>query len=172
VIKIKNSGADAVFVYLNEEESARLLREVKKQGVALPLIGETTLLGQKVIDLAGDAANGAKGHVGLSVDAPIPALQEFGRKFEAKYKYKPDHNGIKGYIALWMVKAAADKAGKLDKKAITEAMHGLTISPKTHPGILLEVTIDKNGDPDRESFLAEIVGGKQVINTVLPKLAN
>ena len=172
VIKIKGSGADAVFVYLNEEESARLLREVKKQGVALPLIGETTLLGQKVIDLAGDAANGAKGHVGLSVDAPVPALQEFGKKFEAKYRYKPDHNGIKGYMALWMVKAAADKAGKLDKKAITEALHGLTISPKTHPGILLEVTYDKNGDPDRESFLAEIVNGKQVINTVLPRLAN
>ena len=48
------------------------------------MIGETTLLGQKVIDLAGDAANGVKGHVGLSVDAPMPALQEFGKKFQAQ----------------------------------------------------------------------------------------
>ena len=46
VIKVKGANADAVFVYLNEEESARFLREAKKQGLNKPLIGETTLLGQ------------------------------------------------------------------------------------------------------------------------------
>jgi branched-chain amino acid transport system substrate-binding protein len=38
VIKVKQSGGDAVFVYSNEEESARLLRELKKQGYNLSLI--------------------------------------------------------------------------------------------------------------------------------------
>ena len=37
-----------------------------------PIVGETTLTGQKVIELAGDAANGAVAHVGLTVDAPQP----------------------------------------------------------------------------------------------------
>jgi hypothetical protein len=59
VVKLKGANADAIFVYTNEEESARFLREARKQGVSKPLIGETTLLGQKVIDLAGEAANGA-----------------------------------------------------------------------------------------------------------------
>src|ERR1044072_3865421 len=80
VIKLKGANADAIFVYLNEEESARFLREAKKQGLNKPLSGETTLLGQKVIELAGDAANGVKGHVGLTVDAPVPAIQECGKK--------------------------------------------------------------------------------------------
>src|SRR5438445_7008233 len=70
VLKAKQSGADALFVYTNEEESARALRELKKQGYDKPIIGETTLTGQKVIELAGDAANGAIAHVGLTVDAP------------------------------------------------------------------------------------------------------
>lgn len=52
-IRIKNSGADAVFVYLNEDESARFLRAARQQGISVPLVGETTLLGQKVIELAG-----------------------------------------------------------------------------------------------------------------------
>ncbi|MFK4619534.1 ABC-type branched-subunit amino acid transport system substrate-binding protein [Bradyrhizobium diazoefficiens] len=56
--KIKSANPDAVFVYLNEEESARILKELKRQGVTAPLMGETTLIGQKVIELAGDAANG------------------------------------------------------------------------------------------------------------------
>ena len=44
--KIKSANADAIFVYTNEEESARFLKEAKKQGIKAPLIGETTLLGQ------------------------------------------------------------------------------------------------------------------------------
>ena len=170
VIKLKAADADAIFIYLNEEESARLLREAKKQGIAKPMIGETTLLGQKVIDLAGDAANGVKGHVGLSVDAPVPGLQEFGKKFQAKYNYKPDHNGVKGYLAPYMVKAAAEKAGKLEAKAIAEALHGLTVTPEKMPGILLEATWDETGEIDRVSFLAEVKDGKQVITQTLPKL--
>jgi branched-chain amino acid transport system substrate-binding protein len=170
VVKLKGANADAIFVYLNEEESARFLIEAKKQGLNKPLIGETTLLGQKVIDLAKDAANGVKGHVGLTVDAPIPAIQAFGKKFEAKFGYKPDHNGVKGYIAPYMIKAAADKAGSLDAKAIAAALHGLTITPDTVPGILIEATWDETGEIDRISFLAEVKDGKQVITQTLPKL--
>jgi branched-chain amino acid transport system substrate-binding protein len=170
VIKLKAAEADAIFIYLNEEESARFLREARKQGITKPMIGETTLLGQKVIDLAGDAANGVKGHIGLSVDAPVPALQEFGKKFQAKYNYKPDHNGVKGYIAAYMLKAAAEKAGKLDSKAIAAALHGLTITPDKVPGILMEASWDENGEIDRISFLAEVKDGKQVITQTLPKL--
>jgi branched-chain amino acid transport system substrate-binding protein len=172
VNKLKAADADAIFVYLNEEESARFLREAKKQGIAKPMIGETTLLGQKVIDLAGDAANGVRGHIGLSVDAPVPAMQEFGKRFQAKHNYKPDHNGVKGYIAVYMVKAAAEKAGKLEPKAIADALHGLTISPEKEPGILLEATWDETGEIDRVSFLAEVKDGKQVITQTLPKLKN
>ena len=170
VIKVKGANADAVFVYLNEEESARFLREAKKQGLNKPLIGETTLLGQKVIELAGDAANGVKGHVGLTIDAPIPSVQEWSKKYEAKFKSKSDHNGLKGYFAPYMIKVAAEKAGKLDPKAIAATLHGLTITPAQEPNILMEATWNDTGDIDRISFLGEVKDGKQVITETLPKL--
>jgi branched-chain amino acid transport system substrate-binding protein len=170
VVKVKNANPDVVFVYLNEEESARILKELQKQGVKAPLIGETTLLGQKVIELAGDAANGVKGHVGLTTDAPVPAIQEFRKRFSDKYNYVPDHNGIKGYLSVYMIKAATEKQGKIDAKILNKTLHGLTIKPEQEPGILMEVTIDENGDLDRQSFLGEVVNGKQTITKVLPKL--
>jgi branched-chain amino acid transport system substrate-binding protein len=170
VVKLKSANADAIFVYTNEEESARFLREARKQGVTKPLIGETTLLGQKVIDLAGDAANGAKGHVGLTADAPVAAVQEFKAKFQKRFGYVPDHNGIKGYTGVYAVKHATEKIGKFDRKLLAKTMHGLTITPKQEPGILMEATWDANGDIDRISFLAEVVDGKQKIVQTLPKL--
>ena len=102
VLKVKQANADAVFVYTTEEESARVLRELRKQGYDKPIIGETTLTGQKVIELAGDAANGALAHVGLTVDAPQQSIKDFDRKFQAEYKYKSDHNGMKGYSGMYV----------------------------------------------------------------------
>jgi branched-chain amino acid transport system substrate-binding protein len=168
VLKAKQSNADALFVYTNEEESARALRELKKQGYDKPIIGETTLTGQKVIELAGDAANGAVAHVGLTVDAPQPAIKAFDDKFQKEYKYKSDHNGMKGYSGMYVVKAVTEKLGKFDGKAFAKAMHGATIRVKDVPGVLLDVHFDDNGDLDRESFLVKVVGGKQVVTATLP----
>jgi branched-chain amino acid transport system substrate-binding protein len=171
VVKVKGANADAIFVYTNEEESARFLREARKQGVTKPLIGETTLLGQKVIDMAGPSANGARGHVGLSADAPIPAVQAFKERFNKRFGYVPDHNGIKGYTAVYAVKHATEKIGSFDRKLLARTMHGLTIKPEQEPGILMETTWDDKGDIDRISFLAEVVDGKQKIVQTLPKLS-
>ncbi len=170
VAKVKAAAPEAVFIYLNEEESARILKELKRQGVTAPLIGETTLVGQKVIELAGDAANGARGHVGLTTDAPVELIKAFRDKFAKKYNYVPDHNGIKGYLSVYMVKAATEKMGKLDSKNIANTLHGMTIKASDEPGMLMDVTFDENGDIDRQGFLVEVVEGKQVIKQVLPKL--
>ncbi len=170
VLKAKQANADVVFVYTNEEESARALRELRKQGVTRPIVGETTLVGQKVIELAGEAANGAVAHVGLTVDAPSPAMKAFNAKFQKEYKYVTDHNGIKGYTGVYILKAAIEKVGKFDRKAVASALHGLSISAAREPGVIMDVSIDANGDLDRESFLVEARNGGQVVKEVLPAL--
>jgi branched-chain amino acid transport system substrate-binding protein len=167
VLKAKQSDADAIFVYTNEEESARALRELRKQGVKKMIIGETTLTGQKVIELAGEAANGALAHVGLTVDAP--PLKAFGAKYKAEYKADSDHNGIKGYTGVYVLKAAIEKAGKLDRKAVAAALRNSCFSAKQQPGLLLDVCFDDKGDLDRESFLVEVKNGRpEVIETLPP----
>jgi branched-chain amino acid transport system substrate-binding protein len=171
VLKAKQSNADAVFVYTNEEESARCLRELRKQAYTKPIIGETTLAGQRVIELAGAAANGVLAHVGLTVDAPNPTVREFRAKFEKAYKYVPDHNGIKGYTSVYFLKAGIEAAGKLDRVAVAKALHGLKIRAAKQPGVLMDVAIDDHGDLDRASFIVQVKDGKQEVKEVLPPVA-
>jgi branched-chain amino acid transport system substrate-binding protein len=170
VLKAKQSNGDALFVYTNEEESARALRELRKQGYAKPVVGETTLTSQKVIELAGEAANGAVAHVGLSADAPLPTIKAFDAAFQREYKAKSDHNGLKGYSGMYFVKVITERIGKVDGTAFAAAMKGAKISVKDNPGVLMDVTFDQNGDLDRESFLSKVVNGKQVIVETLPPL--
>ena len=170
VLKAKQANADVLFAYLNEEESARLLRELRKQGYDKPVVGETTLMGQKVIDLAGDAANGVRGHVGLTIDAPNPLIKTYADKFEKEFKVKSDHNGIKGYTAMYVIKAATEKLGKADSKALAQALHNAKFLVKDQPGLLMDVSFDDKGDIDRESYIVEVKGGKQIVTTTLPPL--
>jgi branched-chain amino acid transport system substrate-binding protein len=166
VLKAKQTDAEAIFVYTNEEESARALRELRKQGVKKLILGETTLTGQKVIELAGEAANGAQAHVGLTVDAP--QFKAFGARYRAEYKSESDHNGIKGYTGVYVLKAAIEKAGKVDRKAVAAAIRNSCFSVKQHPGVLMDVCFDDKGDLDRESFLVEVKNGRPEVVATLP----
>lgn len=168
VVKAKQSNADALFAYTNEEESARLLKELKKQGYKKPIIGETVLTSQKVIELAGDAANGAIAHVGLTADAPQDSIKKFDAAFQKEFNARSDHNGLKGYIGMYTVKAVTEKIGKFDSKTFATAMKNISLSAKTHPGLLLDITYDEKGDLDRESYLTTVVNGKQVVSEILP----
>ncbi|GHC84348.1 ABC transporter substrate-binding protein [Pseudorhodoferax aquiterrae] len=169
VLKAKQSNADALFVYSNEEESARLLKELRKQGYDKPIVGETTLANDKVIELAGEAANGVIAHVGLTADAPNPTVQAFAQRYLAEYKVKADHNAMKGYIGMHVARAGFEKVGKIDPKAFAKTLHGLSISADKYPGVLFDLTYDDKGDLDRESFFVRVAGGKtQVIETLKP----
>jgi branched-chain amino acid transport system substrate-binding protein len=168
VLRAKQSNADALFVYSNEEESARALRELRKQGYDKPIVGETTLTSQKVIELAGDAANGAVAHVGLTADAPQPAIKAFDEKFQKEYRNKGDHNALKGYSSVYFVKVLTERMGKFDSKAFAAAMKGAKFTVAENPGVLLDVSFDQNGDLDRESFMTRVVNGKQQVVSTLP----
>ena len=170
VLKAKQSSGDALFVYTNEDESARAIRELRKQGYAKPIVGEATLISQKTIELAGDAANGTQGHVALTVDAPTLQMKAFGEKFEKAYNRKSDHNGIQGYAVPYIIKAVSEKIGKVDAKAFNSALRDMTLYVKDYPGILMDVKYDKAGDPDRTSYIVEIKNGKQVVTSTLPPL--
>ena len=169
VIEAKKANADALFVYLNEEESARLLKELRKQGYDKPIVGETTLANDKVIELAGDAANGVVAHVGLTPDAPNPPVQAFAKHYQTEYGFKADHNAMKGYNGMHAARAIFEKIGKFDSKAFAKAMHGASISVDKYPGVLFDVSFDDKGDLDRESFFVKVVDGKaQVVQTLKP----
>ena len=170
VLKARQSNAEAVFAYSNEEESARILRELKKQGWTKPIIGETVLTSQKVIELAGDAANGAIAHVGLTVDAPVPAVRAFSARFEKEYNYVSDHNGMKGYSGIYFLKAALDKVGKLDRKAVADAMHSLKVNSDRYPGALMYTEFDGKGDLNRMSFMVGVKNGRQQVIAFVPPL--
>ena len=168
VSKIKRADPDAVFLYLNEDESPFLLRALYDQVYDGWILGETTVLGQRVIDVAGEAADGVRGHVGLTPDALLPGVQAFHNNYLREFKQKSDHNGMKGYTGLYILKAATEKAGKVDPAEVAKVMKGLSLQAKDHPGILLDLKYDDKGDLTRSSFIVRVANGRHQFLATLP----
>ena len=110
--------------------------------------------------------------MGLTVDAPLPAIRAFRAKFEREYKYVSDHNGMKGYSGIYSMQAAIEKVGKVDRVAVAKAMKGLKISTDKYPGTLMDVEFDDKGDLDRMSFMVQVKGGKQEVIDTVPALSS
>lgn len=169
VAKLKEANPEAVFVYMNQEESARFLIEAKKQGLAMPLVGEVTLTEAKVIELAGGAAEGAIAHVGVTATATeVPGIAEFATKFESTFKRRPTHDSIKGYVGAWTTKYVTELVGKLDGEAFAEKMHGLCLKASEYPKILLDTCWDDRGEMSRPSFMVQVKNGNPVVIGSVP----
>jgi branched-chain amino acid transport system substrate-binding protein len=173
VAKVKAAPGKGVFIYMNETENANFLKEYKRQGGDLPLIGETTLTAASTLGLAGRTADGAVAHVGLSASAPM--FTEWVTSYLAFTKAKdpvdyPDHNSIKGWFAVHVMKEMVERQKGFDQAKFTKDLHCAKITTAQEPGIFLDVAYDANGDIDRQSFLSTVVNGEERITKTLPAL--
>lgn len=169
VAKLKEANPEAVFVYMNQEESARFLIEAKKQGLAMPLVGEVTLTEAKVVELAGAAADGAIAHVGVTATATeVPGIAAFTKKFEETFKRKPTHDAIKGYVGAWTTKYVTEMVGDFDGEAFSEKMRGLCLTAADYPKILLDTCWDEKGEMSRPSFMVQVKDGAPVVIGTVP----
>ena len=168
--RVKTSGADTLFLYMHEEESGRIMPRIREVGLdkTMKIVGHTTLLTSDAVRLAGDAANGVQGHVGLT---PIAKEQKpLADKYESKYSELPDHNFFKAYISVYVVKAAVEEIGSFDQQKLRDYLHNRTLRAKKYPNLLMDIYYDENGDVDRQSFLIEIRNQKHAIFGILPPL--
>ncbi|MGD0264353.1 MAG: ABC transporter substrate-binding protein [Candidatus Methylomirabilota bacterium] len=168
--RIKASGADTLFIYMHEEESGKLLPQVRELGLdkQMKIVGHDTLLTEDTLRLAKDAANGVVGHVGLSpVAAPLKPVAD---KYLAKYQELPDHNFYKSYISMHLIKAVVEQNKSFDQQKFREKLKNNTFCVKDYPSLLMNVHYDEKGDLDRESFLIRIENQKQVMAGILGPL--
>ena len=161
--KVRASGATHVMVYTHEEENARFMIQLRKMGLTVEPVGETTLCAQTTITPGGAAVNGAKCHVGLTAGSPIPLMVDMNRRFQEKYNRVPDHNAFKGYIGVHMLKAAVQRVGSWDQAKVRACLHNNLFTTSEEPGLLMDVYVNEKGSLDRPSFIVEVKDQKSVV---------
>jgi branched-chain amino acid transport system substrate-binding protein len=169
VIRAKNSGADALIVSaLPSDEAVRLLTELRQQNYDRPVLGEASLVSARLIERAGDAANGVRAVVGLGAETPMPAIRDFQRKHEAIYGGRSGVDAMRGYSAVYIAKAVTAKLGRVDNAAFAQALKALSLSANDEPGLLLDVTGDASGVLRHQLLVVEVRNRQAVAIDTLP----
>lgn len=90
---------------------------------AIPFIGVTSGIGSPpFIRAVGAAADGALALSQTNADVPRDMIQNFAREHQAKYNRAPENNGFFSYQAVYVVKAALEKAASRSPEAIRDAL--------------------------------------------------
>jgi len=146
---------------------------MQAQAVEKPIYGGDVLSAASTIALVQPgAADGTKTHAGLNASAPVFADWKAAYAAFHPSADPPDHNSIKGYTAVYIVKEITERIGSFDNSQVSDLLHCATITVEDEPGVLLDVSYDGNGDIDRESYIVEVVDGVGQIAATVPPLDN
>lgn len=170
LVRIKASGADAIFSYIHEEESGRMLPQIKQMGLdkTMRIIGTEMLLTEDTIRLAREAANGIEGHAELS--PVVEAWKPIADRYHKKYNEGPDHNFFKGYLGFQVANAVVKDIKTFDQQKFRDYLHNRTLCVNDHPGIRNSIYYDKNGDIDWATYIIRIENQKHVVTGTVPPL--
>ena len=87
----------------------------------------------------------------MALAAPVFLLIAVAKTVENSADYSL-HNTVRQALFLptsrdakYKAKAAIEKVGKFDRKAVAQAMRSLSVKVSEHPGVLMDVTYDANG---------------------------
>jgi branched-chain amino acid transport system substrate-binding protein len=166
LVEIQNAGITHVVVYNHEEENGRFMIQLRKMGLDVETIGDN-LCSASTVTAGGAAIDGSKCHLSMSALSPLESMQNLAVEFEEEYGRKPDHNGFKGYLGPYMLKAAVERVGEWDKEKVIACLHDNLFTVEDEPGLLTDTYVFDNGDADRASYIVEVVNGEHKMDQVL-----
>ncbi|RMF88124.1 MAG: amino acid ABC transporter substrate-binding protein [Nitrospinota bacterium] len=167
--KIRNTGADTLLLYLNEEESAIALRGIRKLGLQVRILGDNPVFSTPTLRLAKEDANGVVGVASDIYSAEVPRLRQLAKRYKERFGEEPDNEYFKGYNGLHTIAAVANMVG-LDQKKFIDKLHGLYLDEKISPYLTEPIYYDENGDLYKASWLVRVENGEVKVIKRLPPL--
>ncbi|WP_343250675.1 ABC transporter substrate-binding protein [Diplocloster hominis] len=151
--KIKATDAEAIFVPAYYNDAAYITAQANDMGMSLPFFGSDGWDG--VLAAVTDPAF-VEGAIFLSPFlASDDSAKAFTTAYEAAYSATPDQFAADGYDAVYVMKAAMEKAGSIENADLIAAMDGLTVD-----GLTGAMTFDKSGEPNKGAKFIEIKEGQ------------
>jgi len=120
---IRDLNPDVIYVPGYYQEVGVIAKQTKQLGIKAPLLGGDGWDSPQLWDLGGDALNGDYISNHYSVDDPSPAIQDFVKRYKAKYNgTAPDAIAALGYDAMQVLADAIKRAGGTECAALRQAI--------------------------------------------------
>lgn len=151
-----NGGAQSVEFWGLLPEAALTLKTIKSLGFKGPVFGANALTNATTLQLAGSAADGAIAATTFVPSNPAAQIQNFVKKYQAKYDAAPDDHAALYYDMMNLLAAGVKKAGSTDPAKIRAALASLTYNGVDGP-----ISFDSTGaDVAPSGVIAQVQNGQ------------
>lgn len=185
--KIIDAGPEAIFIPGYYTNVGQIAQQARQLGFTGYLLGGDGWDSTKLVGVGGDAVVGGFFTNHYSTDDPNPVVQEFIKKYQAKYQEKPDGLAALGYDSARVLYAALEKvaqdpamaealgdrssvpATEEKRKAARAALRDAIAATKDFPGVTGSITIDAARNATKPAVVVEVLkDGYRFVEAVAP----
>jgi len=148
VKKLHENTPDALIYTGDGEEAADLVKEMRAQGIDIPLIGGEDLMVPAFTAL-GKKAEGTLIYGGFNVHSASPNVKRFVDAFTKRYKRPPSRLAALSYDAYMLLADAIERAPSLRPTHVRLAL----LDTKDFRGVTGKVTFDATGEAKKDVFI-------------------
>ena len=156
--KIKGTDAEAIFVPGYYQAATYITKQAADMGLELPFLGSDGWDG--VLGTVTDAST-VEGAIFLSPFFAADTNEnvvKFVDAYKAAYNATPDQFAADSYDAVYVIKAAMEKAGSIESDAMIAAMTEISVAGLTGAGS--EITFTAEGEPNKGAMFIQIKDGQ------------
>ncbi len=162
---VKKLKPEGLYVPGYYQDVALIAEQAKELGLKVTMMGGDGWDSEKLFELGGTAVEGSYVSNHYSADDPSPRVQDFIRKYQAKFKVTPDSLAALGYDSAMVVIEAMKRAPDLSGPSLRDAI----AATKDFPGVAGTITLDANRNPVKPAVVLKVEGGKfKYVDTVAP----
>lgn len=162
---IKKLKPQGLYVPGYYQDVAVIAEQAKELGLKVTMMGGDGWDSAKLFELGGSAVDGSYVSNHYSADDPSPRVQEFIKKYQARYKTTPDSLAALGYDAARVAIEAMKRATELTGPAIRDQI----AATKDFPGVAGTITLDEKRNPVKPAVVLKVEGGAfKYVATVAP----
>lgn len=155
---IKEAAPDVLLVPGYYGDVAVIAKQAKEIGITATLLGGDGWDAPELVQIAGEAIEGAYFSNHYTAEDPDPRVQQLVSAFNAKYGRNPDGLAALGYDAAKILADAMERAESLKPSDIRKAL----AETKDFAGATGTITIDEERNAQKSVVMLEVKGGKFV----------
>lgn len=130
LVRVRDAKPDGLVLISYYADGALIASQIRSTGIQLPVVAVGSVYSPKFIELGGMAVNGITTNTTFFPDEPRAEVQNFVKRFRAKYNREPDAFNAYAYDAVNIAAQALRTANTTtDRKAVRDALHKIKDVP-------------------------------------------
>ncbi|MFQ5430970.1 MAG: ABC transporter substrate-binding protein [Nitrospinota bacterium] len=161
--KLKKNTPDALIYTGEGKEASEIVKEMRRQGINIPLVGSEDLMIPEYTSL-GSAAYGTVVYGGFDVNSENPLVRKFVKAYTKKFGKPPTRLSALSYDAFRILSKAISISPSLRPSHVRKALASI----KNFVGVTGRTSFTSSGECIKEPFIFEFMekGGKPIFKGV------